>query len=138
MGVVRSDGLRFCKLIKPFDNWTHWDLSAQKLHGISRDMLSENGDAGTQICLELNEFMAGRQVYSDGWVLDLPWLVKLYARAQVEMSFKISPLEVILKEHQFNLWDAKKQHLQLALNIERHRASNDALLIQKTYVETLG
>ena len=137
VGVVRGDGARYCKLIKPFPSWTHWDPTAEKLHKIARKSLLENGDLGAQVCFELNEFIGKRQVYSDGWVVDSPWLIKLFDSAQIEMTFKMSPLEMILKEHQFQQWDAKKQHLLLALNIERHRASSDALLIQQTYIETL-
>lgn len=137
VGVVRGDGVRYCKLIRPFDNWTHWDDSAQQLHGIERNILLKNGDMGTEVCIQLNEFVGQRRVYSDGWVVDSPWLTKLFARSRVEMTFTVSPLELILKEHQFITWDKTKQGLRLSLNLQRHRASNDALLIQQTYVSTL-
>jgi hypothetical protein len=133
VGVVRSDGEKYCKLIRPFDDWTFWDNEAQNIHGINRDLLFTIGESGVQVCLELNAFIGQETIFSDGWVVDSPWLQTLFARAQVEMSFKISALDIILKEVQINNWDAAKREVILSLNIERHRASNDALIVQQTF-----
>lgn len=133
VGVVRQDGSRFCKLIKPFDDWTHWDLKAESVHGISSNLLKTSGISGVQACLELNEFLASSEVYCDGWVVDLPWINKLYSRAGVNMSFRISSLEMILKSHQMDNWQQTKEKAINMLQLSRHRASNDALIIQKTF-----
>jgi len=136
IGVVRSDGARYCKLIKPFDDWCHWDIAAENLHGISKSLLNQKGISGVQICLELNDFIRSEPTYSDGWVVDSPWLVKLYDRAQIEIGFRLSSLEMILKEGQYDVWDEAKASILRRINIQRHRASNDAMLIQRTYIET--
>jgi hypothetical protein len=138
IGVVRSDGARYCKLIKPFDDWHHWDTSAENLHGISKSLLNEKGISGVLACLELNDFIGSEPTYSDGWVVDSPWLVKLYDRSQIELGFRLSSLEMILKERQFDVWDETKAAILRQLNIQRHRASNDAMLIQKTYIQTFN
>lgn len=91
-----------------------------------------------QICLELNEFVGEHRTFSDGWVVDSPWLVQLYDRSQVELGFRLSSLEMILKESQYGIWDETKLKLRKKLNVQRHRASNDALVIQQTFMETLG
>ena len=36
------------------------------------------------------------------------------------------------------IWHVTKNQVEQELNIARHRASNDALIIQQTYVPTLG
>ena len=136
VGVAHYDGSRFCKLIKPFDDWQHWDENAEKLHGISRSLLFEKGIDGVEVCLQLNEFIGSHQVYSDGWVVDSPWLVKLYSRAQIELGFRLSSIEMIMKESQYAVWDKTKTELSMQMNVQRHRASNDATLIQHTYVQT--
>lgn len=136
IGVVRSDGARYCKLIKPFDDWCHWDLAAENLHGISKSLLHQKGIPGVQICLELNDFIRSEPTYSDGWVVDSPWLVKLYDRSQIEIGFRLSSLEMILKETQYDVWDEAKASILRRINIQRHRASNDAMLIQRTFIET--
>jgi hypothetical protein len=123
-------------LIKPFNDWNHWDIEAEKLHGISKKSLDEKGISGTQICLELNDFIGSQQTFSDGWVVDSPWLVKLYDRSQIELGFRLSPLEMILKECQYDVWDKVKTDILRKMHTSRHRASSDAELIQRTYVET--
>lgn len=133
VGVVRQDGARFCRLIKPFDDWYFWDNSAQKVHGISQAILNRNGYDGIKVCHELNHFLENSVVYTDGWVVDSPWLIKLFERAKVNMSFKVSSLEMILKEQQMNTWHTTKDQVVNTLNLERHRASNDALIVQRTF-----
>lgn len=133
VGVVRSDGERYCKLIRPFDNWQFWQPSAQKIHGICRQDLIEYGVHGTQICVELNAFLGTNTAYCDGWVVDSPWLRTLFERSMVKMQFTLSSLEMILKESQMERWHTVKEGVVDSLNLARHRASNDALIIQKTF-----
>ncbi len=138
IGFARRDGLRYCTLIKPFNDWTYWDKSAEKIHGISRDMLFEKGEHGIEVCKQLNSLLTDENVYSDGWVVDSPWLSSLFERSQVKMAFKISPLEMILKEPQMAIWSNTKEKVINELNIDRHRASNDAIIIQQTYMQSQG
>jgi len=137
VGVVRDDGARYCKIINPFDDWTHWNNDAAKLHGIERDVLLRKGVCGQQICIELNDFIGTRPVYSDGWVVDSPWLIKLFERSRVPMAFRVSSIEMILKEYQYPLWDQAKEVLISSYKMQRHRASSDALIIQQTYLNTI-
>ncbi|MEC7545861.1 MAG: hypothetical protein VYB48_02900 [Pseudomonadota bacterium] len=136
IGVALADGARFCSLIVPAADWTHWDDSAQGVHNISRDMLKRHGSHVHQVASELNEMLAGKTVYSDGWVVDKPWLLRLFQAAGVNMSFQLSPIEMIMTEPQILLWDDTKARLTEEANLQRHRASNDAWLIQETYRHT--
>lgn len=133
IGVVRHDGERYCRLIRPFDDWDFWQVSAQEVHGISRQDLMDYGTSGVEMCHELNEFLSGQTAYSDGWVVDSPWVIKLFERAGVKMSFHLSSLEMILNENQMNLWHTTKDKVINKLQLKRHRASNDALIIQQTF-----
>lgn len=133
IGVVRSDGERYSRLIKPFDDWTHWDKNAELVHKISREELSTDGIHGVKVCLELNDFLKNATVYSDGWQVDSVWLNALYSRARVEKTFHISSLEMILSPHQLKNWHHTKDAVINNLNIKRHLASNDALIIQQTF-----
>jgi len=136
IGIVRYDGAKWCKLIRPFDSWVHWDSQAEELHGISQSMLLTRGVEPVRICHELNRFLGNTVVYSDGWVVDNPWLIKLFAAAQVEMTFTCRALEYILNQTQMEAWHDVKQHVAKELDTRRHRASADALLIQQTYAQT--
>lgn len=137
VGVIDESGERFCKLIKPFDDWTHWDKSAEELHGISKEVLTDIGISGTEICLELNALFKNKTLYSDAWSVDSVWLNRLFDRSAVTKNFSISSIEIIMSEHQINKWDETKKFLIKQQSIERHRASNDACIIQQTYLSTL-
>ncbi|WP_315853224.1 hypothetical protein [Alteromonas oceanisediminis] len=65
IGVVRSDGARYCKLIKPLSDWLHWDKEAEALHGIRREVLLTHGLDAVEVCHELNQFLHNEQLYSD-------------------------------------------------------------------------
>ena len=136
VGVITSDGRRFCRLIKPLDSWTHWDEHAQTLHGISRDILDKHGQEATRVCMQLNAFLQNATAYSDGWTVDSSWITRLFAEAGVKMTFHVSPLELILNEEQMSLWHKVKQSMMRRDNADRHRASNDAKVVQATYLKT--
>lgn len=136
IGVVKFNGERYCALIKPAEDWQHWCSNAEKIHGISRELISERGKTSHQVCAELNEFLADTTAYSDGWACDSPWLTRLFFAGRTQRSFYLSPIENIATEEQLLLWDNTKIQMQDQLNIQRHRASGDAYLIQQTYVET--
>ena len=137
IGIVRYDGAKWCKLLRPFDSWVHWDRKAESLHGITQQMLQTRGEEPRKVCVELNNFLGNTVVYSDGWVVDNPWLIKLYAAAQVEMSFTCRALEYILSEAQMRVWHEKKAIQTEQLKVQRHRATADALIIQRTYADTM-
>ena len=73
-------------------------------------------------------------MYSDAWVVDYPWLRELFGHAQVKMEFRISAIEMLLNEAQLSRWDATKAQVTHTLKLPRHRASNDAEIIQRTYM----
>jgi hypothetical protein len=138
VGVVLDDGQKFCSLILPAQEWTHWDNEAEKIHKVTREMLSTYGKPVSTVADQLNEMLAGMVLYSDGWVVDKPWLTTLYRQAGITMSFSVSPLEAILSDLQMGVWHETKDRLTSELKLTRHRASNDALIIQETFKQTLA
>ncbi|WJG08743.1 hypothetical protein [Aliiglaciecola sp. LCG003] len=127
---------KYCRLIKPEEDWQHWSEEAENLHGISREMLELHGHAPTQICAELNQLLLGQTVYSDGWVVDYPWMIKLFYAARMPMKFTLSPLENILSQQQMDNWYESQEVICAATQCHRHRASSDAELIQSVYMHT--
>lgn len=134
VGIVTADGSRYCRLIKPYSDWTEWDSDAEELHGITRDILAKNGRLGAEVCAELNRLYAHRTLYTDAWVVDYPWLRTLFSHAQIEMQFRVSTIEMLLGEEQIECWDNTKAEIIKTTKLPRHRASNDAEIIQKTYL----
>ena len=136
VGVKRGDGERFCRLIKPAPGWTHWDEKAAQLHGIEREELIRYGSEPASVCHDLNQFIHGQQVYTDGWVVDYPWLIKLFETARVDMAFKVSALDYLLSEQQMESWSQVRSGLHEEHRGQRHRASSDAELIQLTFMRS--
>ncbi len=136
VGVVLEPGTKFCSLITPEPGWTHWDDSAEKVHRVSRDILEAYGRPAVQVANSLNELLGSATVYSDGWVVDQPWLIQLFSRTRVRQQFSISPLEMILSEAQMAVWHEVKDRVVRELALTRHRASFDAMIIQETYFRT--
>ena len=135
VGVVLADGRRFSRLIKPFSDWDYWSEDAEQVHGISRSLLSRCGRPGQEVAIAFNELLAGKQAFSDAWVVDKPWLDKLFYRSGIRMQFSLSPLEAILAEEHIEAWDGTKAQVIKRLNVKRHRASTDAMIIQQTFLE---
>jgi hypothetical protein len=136
IGVTLSSDVRSSMLIKPEPDWLHWDNHAQKLHGIERCTLETTGRSIGEVAAHFNTLLAGQQLYSDGWSVDKPWICKLFHAAHVPMQFSVHPIEQIMCESQFDVWDATKQQLMNQASHHRHRASHDALIIQQTYIQT--
>ena len=57
VGIAFADGTTFCSLIKPEDDWTHWDSQAQSVHNIERSTLYSHGCSVTQLAQVLNTML---------------------------------------------------------------------------------
>lgn len=136
IGVVLEDGRKYCSLVTPQPGWTHWDDSAERVHHVSREILASHGKPAAKVADDLNEILAQRTVYTDGWVVDLPWVLRLFEAVRLPNRFTVSSLEMILTEPQMEIWHETKDRVIRELDLKRHRASNDALIIQQTWVRT--
>lgn len=138
IGFVLPDGNTHCTLIKPDPSWTHWDVSAEALHGISREILQKHGKPINDVAAWMNDHLRGTTAYSDAWCNDLSWLGLLFDFAELPQLFRLESLNTRLSEAQMNIWSDTRQQILVELAIKRHRASNDANVIQRTYLATLA
>ncbi|MFK7995799.1 MAG: hypothetical protein AB8B87_16810 [Granulosicoccus sp.] len=136
IGVALAEGERHSMLIRPEPNWTHWDIEAERIHGISRKTLCQHGKPIKVVANQLNTLLHAQQTYSDGWVVDKPWLTRLFSAARIPVQFALSPIEQVMHESQFSDWDDIKKQMIRELAVTRHRASHDAWIIQQTYVRS--
>ena len=136
IGLALENDEKYCTLILPADDWTHWDEEAERVHRVPRDILETYGKPLKEVAQELNDLLKGKTVYSDGWVVDKPWIIKLFYEAKIEPSFNTSPLEMILNESQMEKWHESKDKIIEKLGLKRHRASYDAYIIQQTWLST--
>ena len=133
VGYVLSDGSTYCTLIKPLPEWQHWDLQAQQLHGISRELLEEKGRHPEDVALYLNQQLEGQTIYSDAWGNDNSWLGLLFDSVGLWPNFKLETVRRLLSEEQVKYWQQAKEQVIEELQLQRHRASSDALIIQQTF-----
>ncbi len=136
IGLALEPEHRYCSLIRPAEHWTHWCEEAEGYHHISRELLFAHGREPETVAADINRLLAGLTVYSDGWVVDKPWVIRLFEQARMSMEFRLSALEMILSEAQMAIWHRTREQVIGELNIRRHRASNDALIIQQTWLRT--
>lgn len=134
VGVAMPDGALHAWLIRPLKEWTHWQDSAEEVHGISRERLQNEGQSLQDVANELNELLAGRIVYSDGWGVDRTWLAKLFYEAGVIQGFKLDSIYSLLSEEQLEKWHHTREEVLQETGMVPHRAGTDALIIQKTYL----
>ena len=135
IGIVLKSGESWCSLIKPDNSWQHWDKSAEKIHGISRSDLQQYGKPISEVTQHLNQLLNRGTVYCDCWSLDSPWLLKLFHQAKAYQDFKLLDIMYVVSEEQYENLNQKKPQIAQKLKLDRHRASNDARILQLAYEE---
>lgn len=136
IGYYTPGGQTYCTLIRPEPDWTHWDASAESVHGITREILLDKGRSAVDICQHLNFEFRGQTLYCDGWAYDYVWLSRLYDAVDMIPSFHLKDLRELLHDCEQKLWHTTHAKVELRMQLRRHRASSDARLIYETLLET--
>jgi hypothetical protein len=131
VGLVLEDGTPHCFLVRPHEQWTHWDEGAAKVHKIPRAALFKRGLSVTTVAERLNEILDARTVYSDAWHFDRTWLALLFEFAGRLQRFKLESVRKLLNEAQAELWHPTVEAVTAELALARHRASADASIVQR-------
>lgn len=97
--MARIDGRSRAWLIRPAEAWTRWDWSeeAEKLHGISRDLLQREGLPPEQVLREMAGFVQDCDVYADA-DLDEYWLEVLCQAVGAKLPFPVRYLGEFMKK----------------------------------------
>jgi hypothetical protein len=135
IGYYMPDGQSFCSLIRPETGWTHWDDSAELVHGISREQLASHGKSAAEVCLELNRSLRGQRVYCDAWSYDYVWLSVMYDAVDLVPTFEFKDIRELLSECEKTRWHPTRAKVEARLALQRHRASGDARTLFETLIE---
>jgi len=138
VGIALPDGQAFCSLIRPAEGWQHWDVSAEAIHKVSRDILLQYGRPVVEVAWEINERLRGTTVYCDSWYHDFTWLSRLFDAADSAPAFRLEDLRTLLKQEEADAWHVTKTLVQQEMKLDRHRASNDARVLQATLLRVKG
>lgn len=77
-------------LIRPLPHWTYWDEAAEKLHGISREQLWEEGIPVDEAAWRLDAMLGVETAYCDALDYDGFWLGQLFRAAGREPAFRLA------------------------------------------------
>lgn len=132
VGFVLPDGTSYCALIQPAEGWSHWDESAERVHLVNRQTLQEHGRPAHEVARQLNTRLQGQTVYCDAWYHDFTWLSRLFNTVGSHQAFQLEDIRTLLNEAQTEHWHLTKLKIQAELGLPRHRASNDAKILQAT------
>jgi hypothetical protein len=138
VGFVLPDQTAYCTLITPDPSWVHWDEKAERIHGINRETLHQHGRSVTNVAHELNRQLQGLTIYTDAWYHDYQWMCRLFEAADMHPQFKMDDIGRLLNESSQSQWHATKAQVQSELNLQRHRASGDAKILQITLQRVLS
>ncbi|MFK4752417.1 3'-5' exonuclease [Oceanobacter antarcticus] len=138
IGYALEDRMVNCCLVRPAPSWRHWSDDAEKIHGISRNMLEEDGLSPREVALRLNDALRGKTLYSDAWSYDSSWLGRLFDEAELIQRFRIETINRLLTQEQMEAWHDTKDSLWAEMSIDRHRAANDVRVLQETFLRVTG
>lgn len=119
-----------CTLIQPQPDWTGWDASAARVHGIARELLLQHGKPVRHVAEMLNAALSGQQVYCDAWAHDYVWLARLFDAADLVPAFRLRDLRELLAPDELERFDAVRDRIRREVALQRHRASADARVLQ--------
>jgi hypothetical protein len=100
------------------------------LHGISRALLERRGRSAAEVAADLNARLAGQDVYCDNWAHDYAWLARLFDSAAAQPAFQLRHLRELLDDDAAARFDDARDTVARCLQLQRHRASSDARLLQ--------
>jgi len=132
VGVCLGDGSVKSWLIKPHVLWKDWSEKSSRIHGIAREELEKSGQDVDVVATELDAFLHGT-VYCDAWTFDSFWLHRLFKAAHIKPSFHLDSISALLDEQQVSQWQTTHKQVIAELSLTRHRAANDAIILQETW-----
>lgn len=121
-------------LIKPAEDWVHWDNEAEKIHKIKRSELFDKGISIFEAAIRMNSQLRDLKIYSDAVDFEIFWIDKLFSKVGVERNFDIESIYML----DFDPVHYKNIKRKNSKNIQLHRAENDAILIRNSIIDSLN
>ena len=126
------------------ESYTDWNEKSEKIHGLSRQFLRENGESPESVACQLNDSLNGEVVYSDS-NFDKFWCDRMFYAAKIKREFEIKDIkELLINYLPEDYWHPSS--LSSALNYRKlcdkarkscglvaHRAGNDVAYLIELY-----
>lgn len=124
---ICGPGYEYDTLIKPVSRWTHWDYNAEDMHGLSRELIEEEGFEATSLCLLLNERFAGLVLWADS-NLDAMWMAELFEASGIVPLFEVKNILSLIDQSKL------PDYLEGLDDGVEHRALADAKALRQCWI----
>jgi hypothetical protein len=99
VGWAAEDGTEEGHLIRPAPDWDEWSEEAERIHGLSRDRLLQEGEAHEAVARRMLEVLAGHALYASAPSWDGQWLSRLLRAAGMPRhSLRLRDTEEVQRE----------------------------------------
>lgn len=137
LAIVRDGAIEsWSSLIRPTREWVKrgaWSRRSELVHQISRVQLVD-APSPAEVGAELNRRAGGfGAVYCDGGSYDAHWLAELFADADIQPTFQLADISLLVRPHQKTGYSAA-----LATTKPPHRAASDAIRIAEALLRSKG
>ena len=132
VGLCMPSGKTFTWLLRPAPLWTDWSDEAERIHGINREKLENEGVNVIDVAHALNELIPS-VVVCDALTYDHFWLYRLFKAAKIPIQFNLESVSSFLDHQQINNWAHIRREIIEACGLQTHRAGNDALILHYTW-----
>lgn len=129
-GQIESDAI----LVRPEPSWTDWAEEAERVHGISRELIEAHGRPASEVAARLDEAFGSGVVFSDYPSVEVQWSDRLYAAAGYRRMWRIGDALPLLRA----TVTCRADGFWLSAHLEDtrlHRADADARVLAEAYVE---
>ena len=133
VGICDARGHAESWLIRPAPLWNEWSEEAERVHGIPRRQLLDEGVNACKVVEALNARLEGLTVYCDAWTFDCFWLHRLYRACRSEPTFELESISSLLTAAQVKRWPLVRQQVIETLNLPEHRAAGDARILYEVW-----
>ena len=124
IAVTLAQGRSYQAWIKPSD------AVISNLPSDIINTININGKYPDQVCNELNILCAGSNIFCDHWGLTTQWLNHLFTTACVERDFSCSPIESLLADDSYAVWNSRKQFVLDILQVDDYFANSQLEVMQ--------
>ena len=127
---IASDS-RLIRVDEWLDDYAKWDKAAEKITGISRQLLIEQGRPAWEVANWMNSELTGLTPYSDASYFDKRWIDQVFKVSKLKRRF-----DIVQMERMTSRWDVDSAafYTQCRLQFEKlhgegkpHRAAADAI-----------
>lgn len=130
-----EDGSFDSFLIKPHPKWTFWSEDSEKVHGIKRETLFEEGITVDEACHRLNDKLKGKILYSDNASFDLIWIEDLfyYSSENIKPLFEVKQINSL-----YYHMGSKEKVLEFKRHLNQNKANHRALDDCDRYIKSFN